>query len=97
MKDVELPEDLPPIMATQLYKVLKTIISRRGNAYKSTIAEDAALLKDPTVQGRQRIAIEICLGEKEFWLRLPTKSKKLPKLVGRIESCEVADFSTVCE
>ena len=38
----------------------------RQRADKSTLAEDAALLRDLTVQGRQRIAVKVRLGEKEI-------------------------------
>ena len=46
--------------------VLKEIISHRQKAYKTTLAEDVALLGDLAVQGRRRMAVEVRLGEKEI-------------------------------
>lgn len=60
------PPKQPPLhLLTTLSLVLKEIISDRQKAYKTTLAEDIALLHDLTVQGRRRIAIEVRLGEKE--------------------------------
>ena len=63
--------------------VLRKIISSRQSAYKTTIAEDAALLADSTVQGRQRLAIEVRLGEKEI---LALASGDVEKLIVSYES-----------
>lgn len=41
-------------------------MSRRLKAYRTTLAEDVALLEDLTVQGRRRMAIQVRLGEKEI-------------------------------
>ena len=59
--------DQPPLsLLLTLDFVLKKIISHRQRAYKSTLAEDTALLEDLTVQGRQRMAVEVRLREKEL-------------------------------
>ena len=64
---MEEPPGRPPSHVRRpLALVLRKIISSRQSAYKTTIAEDAALLGDATVQGRQRMAIEVRLGEKEI-------------------------------
>ncbi len=64
---LEDPPDQPPShVRMPLALVLRKIISSRQSAYKTTIAEDAALLGDATVQGRRRMAIEVRLGEKEI-------------------------------
>ncbi len=62
------PEKPPQPVLMSLNLVLKKIISSRQSAYSTTIAEDAALLDDPTVQGRRRMrmAIQVRLGEKEI-------------------------------
>lgn len=60
------PNQPPPLLLTTLGLVLKEIISQRQKAYKTTSAEDIALLEDPSVQGRKRMAIEVRLGEKEI-------------------------------
>ena len=61
------PPGRPPShLRMPLALVLRKIISSRQSAYKTTIAEDAALLEDATVQGRRRMAIEVRLGEKEI-------------------------------
>lgn len=66
----EAPEDPPgrppPHLRMPLALVLRKIISSRQSAYKTTIAEDSAMLGDATVQGRRRMAIEVRLGEKEI-------------------------------
>ena len=53
-------------LLTTLGLVLKDIFSHSQNAYKTTLAEDIALLKDYSVQGRRRMAIEVRLGEKDI-------------------------------
>lgn len=60
------PNQPPPFVLTRLGLVLKEIITCRLKAYKTTLAEDIALLEDLTVQGRRRMAIEVRLGEKEI-------------------------------
>ncbi|KAF6223486.1 hypothetical protein HO133_000329 [Letharia lupina] len=59
------PKQPPLHLLKTLRLVLKEIISDRQKAYKTTLAEDIALLHDLTVQGRRRMAIEVRLGEKE--------------------------------
>ena len=64
---LEDPPGRPPShLRMPLALVLRRIISSRQSAYKTTIAEDTALLGDATVQGRRRMAIEVRLGEKEI-------------------------------
>lgn len=63
---IETPNHPPLSLLTTLGLLLKEIISHRQKAYKTTRAEDLALLEDPTVQGRWRMAIEVRLGEKEI-------------------------------
>lgn len=60
------PEKPPQSVLIPLNSVLKEIISSRQGAYSTTIAEDMALLNDPTVHGRLRMAVAVRLGEKEI-------------------------------
>lgn len=60
------PNQPPSFVLTKLGLVLKEIMSRRLKAYRTTLAEDVALLEDLTVQGRRRMAIQVRLGEKEI-------------------------------
>lgn len=46
--------------------VIEKLLSRHQNAYDTSIAEDASILRNPQVQGRLRMAIEVRLGEKEL-------------------------------
>lgn len=55
----EPPEHPPPSMQRTLGFVLKKVVSSRQSSYKTTIAEDYAILDDPTVHGRRRMAIEV--------------------------------------
>ena len=61
-----IPNQPPLALLTTLGLVLKEIISHRLRAYKTTLSEDTALLENLSVQGRQRMAIEVRLGEKEI-------------------------------
>ena len=64
---LEDPPDQPPqFLWMPLTLVLQKIISTKQSAYKTTLAEDAALLEDATVKGRRRMAVEVRLGEKEI-------------------------------
>ena len=59
--------DQPPLsLLPTLDLVLKESVSHRQRAYRSTLAEETALLEDLTVRGRQRMAVEVRLGEKEI-------------------------------
>ena len=59
--------DQPPLSILRtLGFVLKEIISHRQKAYKTTLAEDLALLEDLTVQGRWRMAVDVRVGEKQI-------------------------------
>ena len=73
----------PPHLQMPLALVLRKIISSRQSAYKTTIAEDAALLEDATVQGRRRMAIEVRLGEKEI---LALASDEIEKRIVKYQS-----------
>ncbi len=55
----EPPEHPPRSMRRTLDLVLKKIVSSRQSSYKTTIAEDYAILDDSAVQGRRRMAIEV--------------------------------------
>lgn len=46
--------------------LLREVVRNRQQEYSTTIAEDVRLLQDQMIQGRQRMAIEIRLGEKEI-------------------------------
>lgn len=63
---IEAPNQPPLVLLTTLGSILKEIISHRQKAYRTTLAEDVALLEDLTIRGRQRMAIEVRLGEKEI-------------------------------
>ena len=63
---IEAPNKAPLVLLTTLGLILKEIISHRQKAYTTTLEEDLALLEDLTIQGRQRMAIEVRLGEKEI-------------------------------
>ena len=78
------PPGRPPShLRMPLALVLRKIISSRQSAYKTTIAEDAALLEDATVQGRRRMAIEVRLGEKEI---LALASDEIEKRIVKYQS-----------
>lgn len=46
--------------------VLLEVLETRLGAYESGVEEDEALLRDQTVRGRRRIAVEVRLGEKKI-------------------------------
>lgn len=78
------PPGRPPShLRRPLASVLRKIISSRQSAYKTTIAEDAALLGEDTVQGRRRMAIEVRLGEKEI---LALASEEIDKRIAKQQS-----------
>lgn len=52
-------ETVPTSMQHRLNLVLKKIVASRQKSYKTTIAEDYALLGNSAVQGRRRMAIEV--------------------------------------
>ena len=59
--------DQPPLpLLPTLDLVFKGIISHKQRAYKSMLAEDTAFLEDLTVRGRQHMAVEVRVGEKEI-------------------------------
>lgn len=55
-----------PCEAAQL---LTQVLTERRNDYKTTIAEDVALLRDKALLKRHRMAVEVRLGEKEIIAR----------------------------
>ena len=81
-KALEEPSEQPlPNPGMPLCLVLRDIILSRKSAYKTTIAEDAALLENAEVQGRRRMAIEVRLGEKEILAMAADEvEKKIDKL-----------------
>lgn len=92
---MEEPPGRPPShLRRPLALVLRKIISSRQSAYKTSIAEDAALLGDATVQGRQRMAIEVRLGEKEI---LALASEEIEKRIVKQQSAvgEEQDVSQI--
>lgn len=92
---MEDPPGRPPShLRRPLALVLRKIISSRQSAYKTTIAEDAALLGDATVQGRRRMAIEVRLGEKEI---LALASEEIEKRIVKQQSAvgEEQDVSQI--
>ena len=46
-------------------KIMAEVLSKRVSQYKTSAVEDTELLKDSTIKGRRRMAIEVRLGEKE--------------------------------
>ena len=83
---MEDPPGRPPShLRRPLALVLRKIISSRQSAYKTTIAGDAALLGDATVQGRRRMAIEMRLGEKEI---LALASEEIEKRIVKQQSAD---------
>ena len=74
---METPPERPPLsILDTLNLVLKKIIISRQRAYKTTMTEDYDQLRDATVQGRHRMAIEVRLGEKEI---LASATKEIEK------------------
>lgn len=47
-------------------QLLTQVLKERRNDYKTTIAEDVALLRDNALPKRRRMAIKVRLGEKEI-------------------------------
>lgn len=62
----ESPEKPPSSLQLSLCLVLRSIIAKRNEAYRTTIAEDITLLQTGTITGRRRMAVEVRLGEKEI-------------------------------
>ena len=60
----EVPE--APRFTHRMGLALKEILLERLKAYKTTMAEDAALLSNDILPRRLRMAIEVRLGEKEI-------------------------------
>ena len=92
---MEDPPGRPPShLRRPLALVLRKIVSSRQSAYKTTIAEDAALLGHATVQGRRRMAIEVRLGEKEI---LALASEVIDKRIAKQQSAvgEEQDVSQI--
>ncbi len=65
-----------PSLNLDMALVLKKIINHRINTYKTSVAEDAVLLQDSTLQGRARMATEVRLGEKEILVAALDSVKK---------------------
>ena len=61
----EAPSKPPLQVQMSLYLALKSVILKRKQSYRTTIAEDVSLLEN-SVSGRRRMAIEVRLGEKEI-------------------------------
>lgn len=51
-------------MTDKVAACLRSIVSRRLSDYATTVEEDRALLQDPSVTGRRRMAVQVRLGEK---------------------------------
>ena len=62
----QVPDRPPAYMRMSLLTILKSIIAKRTEAYRTIIAEDTTLLTDKNVSGRHRMAVEVRLGEKEI-------------------------------
>lgn len=60
----KVPEEATIDMDTAL--VLRQIIFQRRQLYDTSIAEDVALLKSDSIEGRARMAVDVRLGEKEI-------------------------------
>ena len=60
----EAPEE--PRFTLDAAHLLRQVLIDRRNDYKSTIAEDVALLQDKGLTKRLRMAVEVRLGEKEI-------------------------------
>lgn len=53
-------------LAADIQKLISDVLATRKSQYATSIAEDRALLRDTSVQGRLRTAIEVRLAEKEI-------------------------------
>ncbi|KAL0633881.1 Ribosomal lysine N-methyltransferase 4 [Maublancomyces gigas] len=58
--------EVKPRKSEAVARVLLEVLETRLGAYESGVEEDEALLRDQTVQGRRRIAVEVRLGEKKI-------------------------------
>ena len=85
------PEQPPQRVQTSLNSVLQKIVSVRQSAYKTTITEDIALLDNPSVQGRHRMAISVRLGEKEI---LAMAAEEVERRIARLEQAFPGDPKT---
>ena len=79
------PDQPPAFMHMSLCKVLRTIISKRKEAYPTTMAQDVALLANPETVGRRRMAIGVRLGEKEI---LATATEEIDKRIALLLQAE---------
>lgn len=55
-----------PRLTLSILEILQQILLARRRDYITTIAEDVALLKGPTLPKRLRMAVQVRLGEKEI-------------------------------
>ncbi|MCJ1247206.1 hypothetical protein MMC30_004420 [Trapelia coarctata] len=55
-----------PMITPVIARVLNKALFDRQGEYSTTIAQDNILLRNPEIQGRHRMAIEVRLGEKEI-------------------------------
>lgn len=85
MKAGEAPDEISFDLGIAL--VLRKVLIQRRASYGTSIAEDVSLLRDESVKGRTRMAIEVRLGEKEI----------LAAAIGSVEkhiAAHNSDFST---
>ena len=81
MTQAEAPTKPPEYLQLELCHALKALITQRNHEFRTTIAEDTALLKDRNLPIRRRMAIEVRLGEKEI---LATAAEEVDKRITKL-------------
>ena len=75
----EIPQE--PRLTLEGAYLLRYVLTERRRVYKSTIADDVAILQNESLQKRSRMAIEVRLGEKEIITQtLDTLNQKIESM-----------------
>ncbi len=78
----QIPDQLPGHLRISIYEVLKSIVTKRAEAYHTTAAQDSNSLADTNISSRHRMAIEVRLGEKDILVMAAQEiDKRLAKLL----------------
>lgn len=84
----EAPEK--PEFTVEIAQLLIQVLTVRRNDFKTTMAEDVALLQDKALPKRHRMAIEVRLGEKEI---IATALDSMQSLIAEVPSDKAATNS----
>lgn len=88
----EAPEKTPESVQLPICNALKALIAKRNETYRTTIAEDSMLLQSESLPVRQRMAIEVRLGEKEILAMAASEvDKRITKFMAIQENAQAKD------